>query len=132
MLLPLLLSIGNELTQTTGMVLKMGWQFDIGVLRKHSNAALPNTIWSRLSVLQFETKTTLANHAVQIGLKLFKFANVCQTTMSMQQRYLSRHLYFAAFFQPHHPKRQLLLVALIDQIKVSNFKNLKRQPAIRK
>jgi hypothetical protein len=41
-------------------------------------------------------------------------------------------LHFAAFFNPGHAKGLLLLVASLDQIKVSHFKYLQLQHAIRK
>jgi hypothetical protein len=48
----------------------------------------------------------------------------------MKRRNLARHLNLAAFFDPGHAKRHLLLLATLDEIEVAYFKNLKRQHAI--
>jgi len=50
----------------------------------------------------------------------------------MERRHFARHLNFAALLNPSDAKRQLLLVATLDQVEVSYFKNLKRQHPIGK
>ena len=43
-----------------------------------------------------------------------------------------RNLNFTALLNPSDAKRQLLLVATLDQVEVANFKNLKRQHPVGK
>lgn len=50
----------------------------------------------------------------------------------MERRHFARHLNFTALLNPSDAKWQLLLVATLDQVEVSNFKNLKRQHPVGK
>jgi hypothetical protein len=43
----------------------------------------------------------------------------------MKRRFLAGDLNFTAFFDPGYAKRQLLLLASLDQVEVAHFKNLK-------
>jgi hypothetical protein len=66
--------------------------------------------------MQFEAQTTLAHDAVKSGLNLLKFSDVRYASHCMKRRHLAGHLDFAAFFDPSHAKRQLLLMASLDQV----------------
>lgn len=50
----------------------------------------------------------------------------------MERWHFARHLNFTALLNPSDAKRQLLLVATLDQVEVANFKNLKRQHPVGK
>ena len=93
---------------------------------------MPDAQWPGLCVMQLKARPTLARHQKQVGLKLLKVSDVCNTAEGVQQRHLTWHLHLAAFFYPDHTKRKALLVATFDQVKVANFENLQRQHAVRK
>jgi hypothetical protein len=57
---------------------------------------------------------------------------MCHAAQWVEQWRLTGHLNFAAFFNPHHAKGQLLLMTTFNQIEIPNLKNLQLQHPIRK
>ena len=93
---------------------------------------MPNAIGAGLYLEQLKAQTSLAYDAKKCGLHLLKFPDVCHATDAVKHRHLARHLNFAALFDRNHAKGQLLLMASLDEVKVTHFKNLKMQLAIGK
>jgi len=57
---------------------------------------------------------------------------VCHATYAMKCRYLAGHLNFSAVFNRHHAKRQLLLMASLNEVEVTHLKYLKKKRSLRK
>ena len=126
----LLLCCRNHFAKPICMGLHGGGNFNLRVLCQIAHLALPHPIGAGLYFVQLKAQTTLAYDPKKSGLHLFELFDVCHATHFVEERHLAGHLNFTSFLNPCHAKGQFLLLAPLDEIKVTHFKNLKREQSI--